>query len=625
MAPRSVLWAVVLMSKEAWAAHPKLHPHLHGASEASDDPADIASRGEHQGLHKLAKHARTTHSHLTEEPEEEAVMEDRPDLKAHKEVGLAKLKLLIRKDEFHVPHKYQSHESRVPKKHDDAMLDEDEDDSSVAFQDLDDVDVEDVYMDEDEVDADRLTHAKRVKHLAENAAADTSGLTIPTWLLTTCGSKSYATHTLANLKKCHSKMSDTMVAAMDDTQGFCMNRGHPELPAITVKNGGTSFNLPAVTTCSASNTCNYIKTRMETNYKETVTTFLTHDQYKIDLAQTGNAPGLYGDNVRMRASTMTPLYQFTGDMAKANPPTGPFINMNQMWKNSDDSQKIWAAMCPLTEIDEEKVQDDQRTVCEFLEFIKNKQIKLLISLAPSNKEVGTSTSAPGCVDYMYLRKGMGATPSGAKDPVASCIDDVTGPSATTTTGQKVLWTSEGKGITALDSGVTSGSKAEVLKRTYTYKTHEFTQIYFNGWPDAAHATGVPPSPITAAIEEIIRQGARDKYKKVLVHCLGGRGRTGTVIAGIISKWKWPSSTKKVWSTNEDGTPNVQETQIDFTPTDHPTTAELVQIIVDLRARRFDMVEAYVQFEQLGKIFAASTGATSTGDASAKCTINEVIG
>lgn len=207
-------------------------------------------------------------------------------------------------------------------------------------------------------------------------------------------------------------------------------------------------------------------------------------------------------------------------------------------------------------MDSKKVETASPNVCKFFNFLETNTIKVLVSLAPNDEEavvtetVGTTTT--GCRDYVGLAGKWDETVCTAANKCDRC-------------GKKYFITDTASGHTKLK------------KRTVNFGDYSFTQLYFTGWPDA-HGEALPKNPNTNTVKYIIEQAAQQS--NVLVHCLGGRGRTGTVISGVVHTWR-----KELWK--------------DKSKADQGK--DLVETVLRLRERRDNIVEHPVQLMMLGKI------------------------
>jgi len=278
------------------------------------------------------------------------------------------------------------------------------------------------------------------------------------------------------------------------------------------------------------------------------------------------APGLYGIQNMIRYDDPIYFYPEGSKLSHSNAPTEPFYNVNQAYE--DESRKLFTAACPSCGRNEDK----PASVCIFLDFLVSNKVSKLISLAPNLDEEDMNRNGKvKCPDYIGNAIGMDF--SG---------DLVKGESADgTACGGAFRMTS-----TLSDFKHSGGCTNNVWLRTIDYKGHRIEQLYYTGWPDAyvrGGSTAMPPAANNEAIKYMIEWKHED-HKNVAVHCSGGRGRTGTVAAAYIQSWKYPGLTLNSHCSGK-----------------CPTMDSLVTDVVNLRARRADMVEHPVQFLNIVKL------------------------
>lgn len=349
---------------------------------------------------------------------------------------------------------------------------------------------------------------------------------IPDWLLSECypgteGQKMWEVRA-EELKACAPGLTEQQIEYLGKSQFFC--------PAIRGNQNTSLINSQGGCRNNKDNTdqdCTYINGTI----KETATA--------------AGAPGLLAHQGQMRYADPIYFYNAHESLAKGNPPTNPFINVNKMYAD-EGGRFIWAGQCPLS--DTETHLKKASNVCSWLQFLKEQDIEMLVSLSPSHAEVEAGKVKAKCQDYILTRAGMDAQGDRVCDGKDYSMKEL----------ETKHWTVEDR----------TGS---VFGREVTFDGFTFTQLYFDGWPDA-HGEASPPVPPPAAIEFIINEAS--EKNRVAVHCAGGRGRTGTVVSGVVSTWAHAEVNAQV----------------------------LADTVVQLRETRADIVEHPSQFMLLGQVF-----------------------
>lgn len=306
---------------------------------------------------------------------------------------------------------------------------------------------------------------------------------------------------------------------------------------------------------------------------------------QVALANDEVVPGLYAEQMKMRYGDPLYVYPPESELSVANAPMNPFINVNQLYEDTS-GHTLWGGQCPLSGDDETNLGKPP-TVCDWLEFIRANQIKLLISLAPSHLERNQSAVKARCQDYIWEQKGMnysakmGTACGGQKYEVEQESQN-----------NEWVWTAPG-----------SAQEAKIQKRSVNFAGYKFEQLYFNAWPDAAGSHGADaPLPVPEAISTLINEAAQ--YQHVAVHCAGGRGRTGTVAVGTMALWQAQNLLTLDKAHRMRVGPGVT------------TASKLVDNVVLMRRRRADIIESTAQLMLLGQIFGLN---------SSNCALNVKVG
>ncbi|CAE8632993.1 unnamed protein product [Polarella glacialis] len=218
-------------------------------------------------------------------------------------------------------------------------------------------------------------------------AADRGEIQMADWLKKECypgAEAGHLWHTWGDrVRPCVGQITDGEIQALEQSQHFCPHARGQESESAR-EQGGQNWcqrdgNL-------ADQTCIYQANGI-------------FDQKASEAA----APGLYAEYAEMRYGD--PLYAYPpgSDLEKANAPRSPaFINVNQLYEDGQDKMIIWAGQCPLEgpELETNLPKEKHANVCSWLGFIKEKGVKLLISLAPNPAEIAESNSKPRCHDYV---------------------------------------------------------------------------------------------------------------------------------------------------------------------------------------------------------------------------------
>lgn len=372
---------------------------------------------------------------------------------------------------------------------------------------------------------------------------------------------------------CQTLMGD-LVATMEATQGFCPEVRKQQAEGAACREAN---NKPKEGCCQRSLdpvTSGGVNTRKQERDQSCF--YGTEGDKPKEIFSTvqtkpssSEAPALYAEYSKMRYGD--PIYVIAAGTNPPMPPTNTFVNVNKVHDKLGNIANIWAGQCPMgrdvhyhtTKTD--KAAHKKETVCDWLNFISGNGIRTLVSLAPNPKEKRQFQVKVRCTDYIgELLKGSAAVEPyylGPADYTATCADKLTQQSETPIPDSQPH---------------SSGHTPTVFVRKLTYDGHEFTQIYFDAWPDA-HGSENPiaATPSMNAFTNVIKQiheahkDAPGKDAGLAVHCAGGRGRTGTVIAGLIA-----------------GSNSVT------------TVAGLVDVVRELREKRADMVEDPYQFYML---------------------------
>lgn len=396
---------------------------------------------------------------------------------------------------------------------------------------------------EDEFTSIRLDKAENVVKtvVVRPAAAEEDDVlkALPAWMNKLC----YDDYTiwskwLPNVQKCLSGFNEDDARVLDLSQGFCPSRRGNEPKRATKeeeeKRGWCEPDDP-----NHDQNCRY--------------SGANHDGIINITSSNDSVPGLRGDYAKMRYGDPIYFYGDNNPLKEANPPDN-FINVNKMYHSSASGLTLWAGQCPLAQ-SEFELSHKPASVCDWFAFIMENNINVLISLSPNPAEVKQQKAKARCHDYI------------GEMNEATCD------------GMTISRTDEGAfKFQATDGGNTNVFKRSVQITTADQKTHAFTQLYFDSWPDAAHADS-PPVPSQLAIAWIMEQ-AKALGRNIAVHCAGGRGRTGTVILGLMQQ--------DMLSGAAMGKEEI--------------TQSLVKNLVHLRERRADIIEHPTQLMLLGKIF-----------------------
>jgi len=331
---------------------------------------------------------------------------------------------------------------------------------------------------------------------------------------------------------------------LDNTQGFCPDvRGNQDSRAIRELGGCTNAKD------ENDQTCFYV-------YNTVVTGRIVRQKASV----TG-APGLYAQQLLMRYSD--PLYHYDSKLklSVANPAIHPFINVNQMWESKQHT--IYAGQCPLMDIEPGRATS---TVCQWLQFLVNKKVDLLVSLSPSQAEKEASRAGKSkCQDYI-MTMAHAEEINGEQNKVCNGLP----------------YSVDAEEMPPPSSWTIGTQTGQIFKRKVNFNRYRFTQLYFDGWPDA-HGETNPPVPPVQAVQILIKDAS--EYKNVAVHCAGGRGRTGTIVTGIVTTWQ---AAQRGMSASM------------------MAKRRLVSNILDFRQRRADFVESFTQLELLGVAFNISS-------------------
>lgn len=218
--------------------------------------------------------------------------------------------------------------------------------------------------------------------------------------------------------------------------------------------------------------------------KQTATTTCNWKNGKIDQKGVGWPAGLYGEKAKSRSEW--PQFQLPGEFWSARKYN--FLPIVNVWRKRGSS--IYVAECPM--VNDGDVEDRKRNICEFLEFIRNERIRLLISLAP---DVAQDNAV--CPDFIGSETGSPTSICGKTFSIKPMRTDQP-------------WT----------------------KRSVNFNRYRFTQLWFPTWPfssdEKSKSATVPP---LRTIAKFINQ-AGIAAKQVLIHCTNGRGPSGVIALGL---------------------------------------------------------------------------------------------
>eukprot|EP00747_Dinoflagellata_sp_TGD_P085800 gnl/TRDRNA2_/TRDRNA2_163016_c0_seq1.p1 gnl/TRDRNA2_/TRDRNA2_163016_c0~~gnl/TRDRNA2_/TRDRNA2_163016_c0_seq1.p1 ORF type:complete len:558 (-),score=64.54 gnl/TRDRNA2_/TRDRNA2_163016_c0_seq1:54-1727(-) len=256
------------------------------------------------------------------------------------------------------------------------------------------------------------------------------------------------------------------------------------------------------------------------------------------------------------------------------PPFGSkFINMNQLYPfpNADSADvsniaaraghELWIAQCPLAGQLEGR---DVNNVCEWLSFVQNTGATMLFTLAPNAIERGKKGKCTDYIELIMTKKLTHCGPSGTEEDGALPVP------ITVISSEPLFIQSEAYPI---------------VRRQFYFNNDEetvVTQLYYFGWPDA-HGEDNPAVPDMPSLKYMLQVGLY--HEKVIVHCAGGRGRSGTLAFGIIQQWRTRSRGVKAYGREE-------------TRLESLTAEGMVKDLVRMRASRADIVEHNTQFMAL---------------------------
>lgn len=324
-------------------------------------------------------------------------------------------------------------------------------------------------------------------------------------------------------------ITDKDISDLDISQGFCPDlRGNQNTAKLDTIGGCTTQSGGHGATCTYPD--GFVRTSGATG---------------------SGAPGLFAEELQMRNPNAGPAYNYEAGHALvvANPPHAPFINVNQLWESGSPRRAIWAGQCPLFNDPQFFPGNPVGNVCQWLQYLKDNEVQMLISLSPSHDEVESSSTKQRCKDYIHELA--------TSRQLQKCSELV----AIETSSVIGSWVKEDVGRTA-----------SIFQRAVKFGEFHFTQLYFDGWPDAHGATD-PPVPFVGAVHKLIFEAS--KQDRVAIHCAGGRGRTGTVAVGVASIWQAGEGVG---------------------------TRTLVENILKFRQRRADIIEHPSQLKLLGVVF-----------------------